>query len=111
MSFWLTILGCGSSGGVPRIGTMWGACDPSNPKNRRRRCGALIERQGPRGRTRVLIDTPPDLRDQLLEAQVAAVDVEDVAPDDVSTPHQQRHCRQQIEQRQHAAASREESLA
>ena len=39
----LTILGCGSSGGVPRIGQGWGACDPANPKNRRRRCSALLE--------------------------------------------------------------------
>ena len=44
MSYKLTLLGTGSSGGVPRIGNHWGACDPANPKNRRRRCAALIER-------------------------------------------------------------------
>ena len=67
MSYRATILGCGSSGGVPRIGTMWGACDPSNPKNRRPRCSALIERIGKPRHTTVLIDTSPDLREQLLE--------------------------------------------
>jgi phosphoribosyl 1,2-cyclic phosphate phosphodiesterase len=70
MSLRLTILGCGSSAGVPRIGGHWGACDPANPKNRRRRCSLLVERQGPGGTTRVLIDTSPDLRDQLLDAGV-----------------------------------------
>ena len=52
-----TILGCGSSGGVPRIGGHWGACDPAEPKNRRRRCALLVERIGAEGRTQVLIDT------------------------------------------------------
>ncbi len=66
MSLRLTILGCGSSGGVPRIGTMWGACDPANPKNRRRRCAALIERVANDQYTRILIDASPDLREQLL---------------------------------------------
>lgn len=74
MSARLTILGCGSSGGVPRIGGIWGACDPANPKNRRRRCSALIEREGPGGVTSVLIDTTPDLREQLLEAEVNRLD-------------------------------------
>ncbi|MGR3491493.1 MAG: MBL fold metallo-hydrolase, partial [Shimia sp.] len=55
-----TILGCGSSGGVPRLGGHWGRCDPANPKNRRRRCSLLVEQQGPEGVTRVLIDTSPD---------------------------------------------------
>ena len=40
-----TILGCGSSGGVPRLGGNWGACDPENSKNQRRRCSMLIERE------------------------------------------------------------------
>ena len=53
----VTILGCGSSGGVPRIGGHWGACDPANPRNRRRRCSLLAERIGPSGRTTVLVDT------------------------------------------------------
>lgn len=75
MSHRLTILGCGSSGGVPRIGAMWGKCDPENPKNRRRRCAVLFERFGNRGGvTRVLVDTPPDIREQLIEARVDAVD-------------------------------------
>ena len=69
-----TILGCGSSGGVPRLGDVWGDCDPSNTRNRRRRCSLLIERDGPDGTTRVLIDTGPDLVPQLLDAQVATVD-------------------------------------
>lgn len=70
----VTILGCGSSGGVPRLGGEWGACDPSNPKNRRRRCSLLITRQNGAGATRVLIDSSPDLRDQLLDAGVGVLD-------------------------------------
>lgn len=74
MSYRLTLLGTGSSGGVPRLGNNWGACDPANPRNRRRRCAALFERIAGRGTTRLLIDTPPDLREQLLDAKIAAVD-------------------------------------
>lgn len=74
MSHKLTLLGTGSSGGVPRVGNHWGACDPSNPRNRRRRCAALVERIAGRGRTIALIDTPPDIRDQLLDARVGTVD-------------------------------------
>ncbi len=70
MTLRFTILGCGSSGGVPRLGGHWGACDPANPKNTRRRCSMLVERDGPDGTTRVLIDTSPDLRNQLLDAGV-----------------------------------------
>lgn len=66
----ITILGCGSSAGVPRIGNDWGACDPAEPRNRRRRCSILVERQG----TRVLVDTSPDLREQLLDAGVSDLD-------------------------------------
>ncbi|WP_112309298.1 MBL fold metallo-hydrolase [Pseudogemmobacter bohemicus] len=69
-----TILGCGSSGGVPRIGNNWGDCDPANPKNRRRRCSMLVERTGTGGTTRVLIDTGPDMRDQLLDAGIGTLD-------------------------------------
>ncbi|WP_149142332.1 MBL fold metallo-hydrolase [Gemmobacter caeruleus] len=69
-----TILGCGSSGGVPRLGGDWGDCDPANPRNRRRRCSLLVERMGPGGTTRVLIDTSPDMRDQLLDAGVGQLD-------------------------------------
>ena len=69
-----TILGCGSSGGVPRIGGLWGKCDPDNPKNNRRRCSMLVERQDAGGTTRVLIDTSPDMRQQLLDASVGDLD-------------------------------------
>jgi phosphoribosyl 1,2-cyclic phosphate phosphodiesterase len=69
-----TILGCGSSGGVPRIGGHWGACDPANPKNRRLRCSLLVERIDTGGTTRVLIDTSPDMRAQLLAANVDRLD-------------------------------------
>ncbi|WP_092066868.1 MBL fold metallo-hydrolase [Poseidonocella pacifica] len=69
-----TILGCGSSGGVPRLGGNWGACDPSNPKNARRRCSLLVERESVEGTTRVLIDTSPDLRSQLLDAGIGTLD-------------------------------------
>ncbi|MFP5479932.1 MAG: MBL fold metallo-hydrolase [Alphaproteobacteria bacterium] len=69
-----TILGCGSSGGVPRLGGDWGACDPTNPKNRRRRCSLLVTREDGNGTTRVLIDTSPDMRDQLLDAGVGTLD-------------------------------------
>jgi phosphoribosyl 1,2-cyclic phosphate phosphodiesterase len=74
MSLKVTILGCGTSGGVPRIGNEWGACDPDNSKNRRRRCALLVEREGPNGSTRVLVDTPPDLREQLIDAGVGLLD-------------------------------------
>lgn len=74
MSYRLIILGCGSSGGVPRLGPAWGACDPAESKNRRRRCSVLVERTGRDGRTSVLVDTSPDLREQLLSARVEALD-------------------------------------
>lgn len=70
----VTLLGTGSSGGVPRIGGHWGDCDPTNPKNRRRRCSALVERIEGAAVTRVLIDTSPDLRDQLLDVGVGTLD-------------------------------------
>ena len=75
----ITILGCGSSGGVPRLGGAdgsghWGACDPSNPKNRRSRCSILVRRISDAGVTRVLVDTSPDLREQLLRARVSDLD-------------------------------------
>ena len=75
MSLTFTILGCGSSMGVPRVALGWGACDPNNPKNRRRRCSLLVERTNAQGRrTRVLVDCSPDLRMQLLDAKVDWVD-------------------------------------
>ena len=69
-----TILGCGSSGGVPRLGGNWGDCDPDNPKNRRQRCSLLVERVTVNGTTSVLIDTSPDLRNQLLAADIGRLD-------------------------------------
>lgn len=68
------ILGCGSSGGIPRLGGNWGDCDPLNPKNRRRRCSLLVRREGPDGITQVLIDTGPDMVPQLLDAGVGRLD-------------------------------------
>lgn len=70
----ITILGCGSSGGVPRLGGDWGDCDPNEPKNHRRRCSILVERVGNGGTTSVLIDTSPDLRSQLLDAGMGRLD-------------------------------------
>lgn len=66
----VTVLGCGTSSGVPRIGGDWGACDPAEPRNRRRRASILIES----ATTRILVDTGPDMREQLLDACVDAVD-------------------------------------
>ena len=78
MSLRFTILGCGSSGGVPRLGADgrgdWGDCDPSNPKNRRRRCSLLVEKTAGDRVTRVLIDTSPDMRAQLLDAGAGQLD-------------------------------------
>ena len=75
----VTILGCGSSGGVPRLGGAdgsgnWGACDRDNPRNRRSRCSILVQRHGRNGVTRILVDTSPDMREQLLRARVADLD-------------------------------------
>jgi phosphoribosyl 1,2-cyclic phosphate phosphodiesterase len=74
-----TILGCGSSGGVPRIGGPggkgdWGVCDPQNPRNRRRRCSLLARRKSHDAETALLIDTSPDMREQLLDASVTRLD-------------------------------------
>jgi phosphoribosyl 1,2-cyclic phosphate phosphodiesterase len=70
-----SILGCGASPGVPRIGNDWGACDPNEPRNRRTRCALLLERHDGGARpTRVLVDTGPDIRAQLLAAGVGFVD-------------------------------------
>ena len=74
MSLVFTILGCGSSGGVPRVAQGWGACDPLEPRNRRRRCSALIERTDGAGRTLALIDAGPDVREQLIGAKVGRLD-------------------------------------
>ena len=74
MTATLTILGCGSSGGVPRIGGDWGSCDPANPKNRRRRCSVLLTQTSTQGTPRVLVDTSPDMRDQMLSANIRDID-------------------------------------
>ena len=66
----VTMLGCGPSWGVPRVGGEWGACDPLDPRNRRRRVSVLVEEAG----EVLLIDTAPDLREQLLDARVRRVD-------------------------------------
>lgn len=71
----VTILGCGSSGGVPRIGNDWGVCDPENPKNRRSRCGAYVSVGFEEGGDdySFLIDTPPDVREQLIANRITHV--------------------------------------
>ena len=74
MTLQVTILGCGSSGGVPRGDGDWGACDPVEPRNRRSRCSLLVRRIGEGGETTVIVDTSPDLRGQLLATGVQAVD-------------------------------------
>ncbi|HWB48113.1 MAG TPA: MBL fold metallo-hydrolase [Stellaceae bacterium] len=66
----VTLLGCGPSTGIPAIGPDWGDCDPADPRNRRRRASLLIES---RGKT-LLIDTSPDMREQLLDAQTGRLD-------------------------------------
>lgn len=71
----LTILGCGSSPGAPRITGDWGNCDPANPRNRRLRTAALVERIASDGATtRVAIDTGPDFREQMVRANVRSLD-------------------------------------
>lgn len=71
----VTILGCGSSGGVPRGNGDWGACDPAEPRNRRRRCSLAVRRQDGEGDpTTVLVDTAPDLREQALAAGLTRID-------------------------------------
>lgn len=67
----IRILGCGASGGVPLITGEWGSCNPNNPKNRRRRASVLVQTKG----RNILIDTSPDLRMQLLDAEVDNIDL------------------------------------
>lgn len=72
-----TFLGTGSSGGVPRVGNDWGDCDPSEPRNRRRRCCALLDvgpLDAPDTCTRILIDSSPELREQLLDVGLQHLD-------------------------------------
>lgn len=66
----VTVLGCGTSSGVPRIGGDWGACDPADHRNRRRRVSILVEHEG----TTIVVDTGPDFRMQMLDANVSRLD-------------------------------------
>jgi phosphoribosyl 1,2-cyclic phosphate phosphodiesterase len=72
----IRILGSGSSGGVPRVGNDWGACDPAEPRNRRSRCSILIRHwaSGTADPTLVIVDTSPDMREQLLAARIDRLD-------------------------------------
>lgn len=90
----LTILGCGSSGGVPRANGDWGLCDPANPKNRRLRCSALIEHaadaaalEAGQAVTRIVIDTSPDFREQMLGARVPRLDAVLITHDHADQTH------------------------
>jgi phosphoribosyl 1,2-cyclic phosphate phosphodiesterase len=69
-----TVLGCGSSPGVPRPNGDWGACDPTEPRNRRRRPSLLVQRITAEGCTTLVIDTGPDFREQMIDAKVTALD-------------------------------------
>jgi phosphoribosyl 1,2-cyclic phosphate phosphodiesterase len=78
----VTMLGCGSSIGVPSLYSGWGLCDPNEPRNRRRRCSILVEYGGPteqggpadQAEQVILVDASPDLREQLIDAEVARID-------------------------------------
>ncbi len=75
MTVKFTILGCGSSSGVPRITGDWGVCDPAEPKNHRLRCAMLLEKTAANGGiTRVLIDSGADIRCQLIAAKTPMLD-------------------------------------
>jgi phosphoribosyl 1,2-cyclic phosphate phosphodiesterase len=74
MSTRFTLLGTASSMGVPRVGPVWGNCDPANPRNRRRRCALLVQRGDGNRQTTVLVDTPPEVREQLLDAGISTLD-------------------------------------
>jgi phosphoribosyl 1,2-cyclic phosphate phosphodiesterase len=74
MSLEFTILGCGSSGGIPRADGNWGDCDPAEPRNRRSRCSLLVRRGEGQGATTVVVDTSPDFRTQMIAAQVRRLD-------------------------------------
>ncbi len=72
----VTVLGSGSSGGVPRADGDWGVCDPNEPKNRRMRCSLLVRRkgEGAGNETTVLVDTSPDFREQSIMAGIKRLD-------------------------------------
>jgi phosphoribosyl 1,2-cyclic phosphate phosphodiesterase len=92
MTLEVTILGCGSSTGVPRLGGPdgagdWGACDPSNPKNRRTRCSILVRQKNDGGEIAILVDTSPDLRAQLLAARCSRLDAVFITHDHADQTH------------------------
>lgn len=70
MSYKVTIMGCGHSGGTPAIGNFWGNCDPKEPKNYRTRASILVQTE----RTNIVVDTGPDIRDQINRANINRID-------------------------------------
>jgi phosphoribosyl 1,2-cyclic phosphate phosphodiesterase len=74
LSLEITVMGCGSSGGVPRADGNWGECDPTEPKNRRGRCSLLVRRGEGAAATTVVIDASPDFRQQAIDARIKRVD-------------------------------------
>ncbi|MDP9164412.1 MAG: MBL fold metallo-hydrolase [Pseudomonadota bacterium] len=98
----LRVLGCGTSSGVPRIGNDWGSCDPAEPKNRRTRSALLVESGG----KRLLVDCGPDLREQLLAADVADLDAVLVTHDHADHLHGLDDLRQVAQARGHAVPLR-----
>ncbi|MEO5640601.1 MAG: MBL fold metallo-hydrolase [Sphingomicrobium sp.] len=105
----LRVLGCGTSSGVPRIGNDWGTCDPADPRNRRTRSSLLFESAG----QRLLVDCGPDLREQLLAADVAQIDRVIVTHDHADHLHGIDDLRQVAHIKGHAVplAARPETLA
>ena len=92
MTLSVRILGCGSSSGVPRLGGPdgagdWGACDPNNPKNRRTRCSILVRQRQAGGETAVLVDTSPDLHEQMLAARCGGLDAIFITHDHADQTH------------------------
>jgi len=98
----LRVLGCGTSSGVPRIGNDWGACDPAEPKNRRTRSALLFESAD----QRLLVDCGPDLREQLLAANIGEVDAVIVTHDHADHLHGLDDLRQVAQARGHAVPFR-----
>ena len=67
----ITVLGTGTSVGIPALGQLgWGKCDPSNPKNKRQRCAVLIQSKN----TTILVDAGPDIKNQLIEHNIQKLD-------------------------------------
>lgn len=103
MALRVTILGCGTSSGVPRIGPDWGACDPANPKNRRTRVSVLVESDT----TTLLVDTSPDLREQLIAAGKIGIDAVLWTHDHADHTHGIDDMRQVFHHRRHVLKRRE----